>query len=164
MQKRTLVDSFNAAIEGVIYTVKTQRNMRLHFLCAVLIVVLSFFLNLTKTEIILVAIAASLVLIAEMFNTAMEKVIDLITPDFHPLARVVKDVTAGCVLIAAINSLIVGYLVFSRPIIDFEIEAILLRIQYSPWHITFVSLLIVVFLVILTKTLSKKGKPLRGGM
>ena len=164
MKKRTIVDSFNTAIEGIIYTIKTQRSMRLHFLFAIVIILISIFLQLEKVELLLVCGALSLVLISEMFNTAIEKIIDLITPDFHPLARIIKDVAAGSVLISAIFAVIAGYLVFSKYIISFELEKTLFRVQYSPWHATFASLLLVIFLVLMGKSLSKKGKPLRGGM
>jgi diacylglycerol kinase (ATP) len=164
MKKRTIIDSFNAAIEGIIYTIKTQRNMRLHFLFAILIILISIFLQLEKIELLLVCAAVTLVLICEMFNTAIEKIIDLITSDFHPLARIIKDVAAGCVLISSIFAVIAGYLVFSKYIISFELEKTLLRVQYSPWHATFASLLLVIFLVLMGKSFSKKGTPLRGGM
>lgn len=164
MKKRTIVDSFNIAIEGIIYTIKTQRSMRLHFLFAIVIILISIFLQLEKVELLVVCGAVSLVLISEMFNTAIEKIIDLITSDFHPLARIIKDVAAGSVLISAIFAVIAGYLVFSKYIISFELEKTLLRVQYSPWHATFASLLLVIFLVLMGKSLSKKGKPLRGGM
>ena len=88
----------------------------------------------------------------------------MITPDFHPLARIIKDVAAGCVLISTIFAVIAGYLVFSKYLINFELEQILLRVQYSPWHATFASLLLVIFLVLMGKSFSKKGTPLRGGM
>ncbi len=164
MKKRTIGDSFNAAIEGIIYTIKTQKNMRLHFLAAILIILISIFLQLEKIELLVVCMAVTLVLICEMFNTAIEKIIDLITSDFHPLARIIKDVAAGCVLISAIFAVIVGYLVFSKYMISFELEQTLLRVQYSPWHATFASLLLVIFLVLMGKSFSKKGTPLRGGM
>jgi diacylglycerol kinase (ATP) len=164
MKKRNLIDSFNAAIEGIIYTIKTQRNMRLHFLFAIMIILFSIFLQLERTELLIVCFTVSLVLICEMFNTAIEKVIDLITSDFHPLARIIKDVAAGCVLIASILAVIVGYLVFAKYIINFDLERIFLRVRYSSWHATFASLLLVIFLVLMGKAFSKKGTPLRGGM
>ena len=71
MKKRTIADSFNAAIEGIIYTIKTQRNMRLHFLFAILIILVSIFLQLEKIELLVICSAVALVLICEMFNTAI---------------------------------------------------------------------------------------------
>ena len=112
MEKRKLAESFNAAIEGIIYTIKSQKNMKLHFLIAMLIILLTATLNLDKIESILIAIVVTIVLITEMFNTAIEKILDMVTPEFHPLVRIIKDIAAGCVLIAAISSVIIGYLIF----------------------------------------------------
>jgi diacylglycerol kinase (ATP) len=164
MKKRKLSESFNVAIEGIIYTLKSQKNMRLHFLLAAGVVLLAVALNLEKIEIVLLLIAITIVLITEMFNTAVERVLDIVTPEFHPQTRIIKDIVAGCVLLAAVSSVIIGYLVFSRFLIDFSLERLLARVQYSPWHITFVSIFVVILAVILGKVLSKKGRPLRGGM
>jgi len=164
MEKRKLVDSFNSAIEGFVFVLKSQRNMRLHFITAGIVMLLGIYLNLSKTELLLLSTAITFVLISEMFNTAVELIIDLITDTFHPLARIIKDITAGCVLIAAINSVLVGYLVFSKFIFASNFSLNLMRLKQSPWHITFLSLILVLVLVILGKTFFGKGKPLRGGM
>lgn len=164
MQKRTLVDSFNAAIEGIVYTVKSQRNMRLHFLLAIAVILLAIFLNVNKVEVIILVVAISSVLVAEMFNTAVEKIIDLITPDFHQLAQVVKDIAAGCVLLTAVSSVVIGYLIFSEFLMDFHLSSFLLKVRHSPWHITVLSLILVFVLVVFAKSPFKKGRPLRGGM
>ena len=164
MERRKLSDSFNAAIEGIIYTIKSQKNMRIHFLMGMLVILLSVFFNLGKIETILLTLTVALVLIAEMFNTAIEKILDIVTPEFHPLARITKDIAAGCVLIAAMSSVTVGYLIFSKILTNFSLDSLLSKVEHSSWHITFVSLIGVIFLVILGKALFKKGKPLRGGM
>ncbi|SHM05919.1 diacylglycerol kinase (ATP) [Caldanaerovirga acetigignens] len=117
-KSRTLFESFIYAISGVIYSLKTQRNMRIHFLAALLVMVLSKYLNLEKIEIVAVAFAATLVIIAEMINTAVETAVDMITDRFHPMARIAKNVAAGAVLIAALNALVVGYMVFSDKLYD----------------------------------------------
>ena len=135
MERRKLSESFNSAIEGFIFVLKSQRNMRLHFIIAGLILLMGIYLNVDKTELLLLTIAISFVLLAEMFNTAIELVIDLITDTFHPLARIIKDITAGCVLIAAINSVVVGYLVFfhreiALPIITGALFVILLGVYF----------------------------------
>ncbi len=164
MERRKLSESFNSAIEGFIFVLKSQRNMRLHFIIAGLVLLAGIYLNLEKVELLLLTTAISFVLITEMFNTAMELVIDLITDTFHPLARIIKDITAGCVLIAAINSVVIGYLVFAKFFFTPGPSANLIRLKQTPWHITFLALLLVLFLVILTKVFFGKGKPLRGGM
>lgn len=164
MQRRRLADSFNAAIEGVIYVIKSQRNMRLHFLIGLMVVLLAMYLNIGKIETIVLILTISAVLITEMFNTAIERATDLITSDFHPLARIIKDISAGCVLIASISAVVVGYLLFVRHLTELPLDVILTRVKYSPWHVTFVALLATIVVVLIVKSFSEKGKPLRGGM
>ena len=110
----SLVSSFNYAFEGVIYVVRTQRNMRVHFAVALVVLPLASVLGVSRFELLALMLAVSFVLIAEMFNTALEKAIDVATNSFDPLARVAKDVAAGAVLVAAVNAVFVGYLVFGR--------------------------------------------------
>ena len=114
MKNRGFVESLNAAVEGFIYVLKTQRNMRIHFLLAILVLIVGIYINLSKADLLLVFTAISLVLVCEMINTCLELTIDLIKDLFHPVARIIKDISAGAVFIAALNALIVGYIVFSK--------------------------------------------------
>ncbi|SHJ80796.1 Diacylglycerol kinase [Caminicella sporogenes DSM 14501] len=107
-----MLESFKYAIEGIIYTFKTQRNMRIHVVIAFLVIFFSFFLKLSKTEMILMFFTISLVIVAEMINTAIEATIDLITDKYHELAKIAKNVAAGAVLISAVNSMVVAYIIF----------------------------------------------------
>ncbi|MBI5144476.1 MAG: diacylglycerol kinase [Candidatus Omnitrophica bacterium] len=157
------VESFNAAIEGFIYVLKTQTNMRVHFLSALLILLLAIYLNFTSSELLILCITITLVLAAEMINTAVELVVDIVKSEFHPIARVIKDIGAGAVLLASINAVIAGYLLFSKKI-PFRIEDEVIRIRQSPWHLTFISLILVLGASIIGKVLFHKGTPLRGGM
>ena len=77
-----------------------------------------------------------------MFNTAVELAIDLINDRFHPLARIAKDVSAGAVLLASINAIIAGYLLFFKRL-RFSLETGLIKIQQSSWHITFICLILI---------------------
>jgi len=108
----SLVASFNYAFEGVIYVVRTQRNMRIHFIVALAVLPLGVVLGASRFEMLALMLSVSFVLIAEMINTALEKAIDLATSTFDPVARAAKDIAAGAVLVAAVNALFVGYLVF----------------------------------------------------
>ncbi len=163
-QRQNLLQSFNAAIEGFIYVVKTQRNMRLHFLIAILVLLLGIYLNLEKLEVILLLITICFVLLTEMLNTAIEMHTDLISDSYNPMIRIIKDIAAGCVLVASVNAFVVGYLLFfSRPW-KIHIETGIDKIRSSPWHITLIILIVVLFLVILGKVLFHRGTPLRGGM
>jgi len=164
VKKQNIAQSFNSAIEGFIYVVKTQRNMRLHFLVAIFVLLLGIYLNLEKLEILLLLVSICLVLLAEMINTAIELGADLISDEFNPLIRIIKDICAGSVLIASINAFVVGYLLLlSRPWGE-HIESGIDKIRSSPWHIVFIILILVLFLVILSKAMLHRGQPLRGGM
>ena len=100
----SLVASFNYAFEGVIYVVRTQRNMRIHFIVALAVLPLGVVLGASRFEMLALMLSVSFVLIAEMFNTALEKAIDLATSTFDPVARAAKDIAAGAVLVAAVNA------------------------------------------------------------
>ncbi len=164
MHGRRFVESFNAAIEGFFYVVKTERNMRIHFLFAILILLLGIYLNFTPQELMILTITIALVLAAEMINTAVELIVDIIVEmEFHPIAKVIKDISAGAVLLTAINAAIVGYLLFSGKM-PFTIEEGITRIGQSPWHLTFISIIVVLTLAIFGKIFLHRGTPLRGGM
>lgn len=163
MQERRFIESFNAAVEGFIYVLKNERNMRIHFLVALLFILLGIYINLTATEIVVLTLTIAFVLVCEMINTALELTVDIIEEKFHPIARVIKDVGAGAVLLSAINAIIVGYVLFSKNI-PFTMQGGMLRIQKSPWHITFIAIILVLGLSIMGKILFHRGTPLRGGM
>lgn len=157
MKKRTIIDSFNYAVSGIITSLKTEKNMKVHYIIAILIIISSLFFDFTRIEFLLLLFSISLVVITEMINTALERVVDLITEDFHPLARIVKDVAAGAVLIAAINSIIVGYLLFFDRLNSLT-DLLLFKIRRSPIHLTFVALLIVILITIGLKAKFFKGR------
>ena len=100
------------AFEGFAYTIKTQRNMRIHLVIAVCALIASALLRLTPIEWAVIIVCIGLVLMTEMLNTAIEATIDLVSPEFHPLAKVVKDIGAGMVLVFALLSVIAGCIVF----------------------------------------------------
>ncbi len=163
MKVRSLIDSLNYAIEGIIYSLKTQRNMKIHFLVAIAVLGTSMFFDLSRIEVLILFLTISVVIVAEMINTAIEATIDLITDKYHVFAKIAKNVAAGAVLIAAINSVVVAYLIFFHRINPYTIQ-ILHSVRQSPLHITFISLIIVCFIVISVKAHFGKGTPLQGGM
>jgi diacylglycerol kinase (ATP) len=164
MRESKIVASFNAAIEGFLYVVKTERNMRIHFLFAILILLLGIYMNFTPFEMMALSISIALVLVTEMVNTAIELIVDIIVEkDFHPIAKIIKDATAGAVLLAAFNAVIVGYLLFAHHA-PFTLEEGVARLGRSPWHLTFISIIVVLALTILGKVTLRSGTPLRGGM
>ncbi len=112
MKNRTLFDSFRFAVEGVLHVFRTQRHMRFHFFMVVLVLSLAKIYRLNRTELLVLFFSICFVLITEMFNTAVEAMIDMITDSYHPLAKHAKDVSAGAVLIASINAVAVGFVLF----------------------------------------------------
>lgn len=160
---RTLIESFNYAISGIIYALKTQRNMRIHLFVALLVLFTSSFFDFSATEVLLILFAIVLVIIAELVNTAIESTVDLVTLDYHPLAKIAKNVAAGAVLVAAVNSVVVGYLVFFKRFEDFT-RVVLFKARNTPRYVFFISLAIVIPLVIMLKISHGSGTPLRGGL
>ena len=131
--------------------------MLIHYIIAVGVLGFSLFFNFTRTEFLILLFAITLVLVLEMINTAIEKTIDMITKEYHPYARIAKDISAGAVLIASINAIIVGYLLFFDRLSDFS-EVVIFKIKNSPIHLTFVALILVVLLTIGLKAKYYKGK------
>ncbi len=112
-----LMKSFGYALDGISYTIKTQRNMQIHVTMAVLVLLLGFMLGIPKGDVLLVFFSVFLVFILETVNTAIEKTIDLVTGgSFHPLAKIGKDVAAGAVLFAAMLAVCTGVFVFAEPL------------------------------------------------
>ncbi len=164
MKPKSWAQSANLAIEGIIYSVKTQRHMRYHLFVALVVLVLSLVLDISRIQFVLLCVAIVLVLVTEMMNTAIEVVVDMIAETYHPLAKTAKDIAAGVVLIASIGALMLAYLIL-YPAIK---EAIITNV----WHVrkagddvvAFVALSVVVIIVVIIKAFLGRGEPLRGGM
>jgi diacylglycerol kinase (ATP) len=159
----TILDSFNFAFEGIIHVLRTQRNLRIHFAVAVGVLITALIVDVTKMELISLLISVTFVLIAEMLNTAVEAAIDIATTSFDPMAKLAKDIAAGAVLIAAINALAVGYIVFSGKVAD-RSSNLLDRLRHEPAELTLVALVLTIIIVIATKAYTGRGTPLRGGV
>ena len=161
--RQSITKAFNAAIEGILYTFKSERNMKIHYFLAVVVLIISLFFDLTKVEMLLLTFAISLVVISEMFNTAIEKTIDMITEEYNPLAKIAKDVAAGGVLIATLNSVVVGYILFYDKLTEIS-QSLLYTIRKSEIHVTLICIVLVLIAVVVVKALTATGTPLKGGM
>jgi diacylglycerol kinase len=116
MRSKNIIESFRFAFAGLWYALRTQRNTRIHLTIAVAVVTLGAWLGLSLTHWALLTLSIGFVLVGEMLNTVAETLVDLISPDYHPLAKIVKDVTAGAVLLTAIISVVVGLLILGPPL------------------------------------------------
>jgi diacylglycerol kinase (ATP) len=159
----SLIESFNYAFEGIIHVLRTQRNMRIHFSVALAVLIAGLAVDVSRLELIALLLAIAFVLIAEMLNTALEAAIDVATTSFDPMAKLAKDIAAGAVLIATVNAIAIGYLVFSGQVAN-RSERLLDRLRDAPAKLTLISLVVVIIVVIATKAISGRGTPLRGGL
>lgn len=107
-----LIDSFRYAFTGIITALKDERNMKIHFAAATLVVLLGFLFHISELEWIVCVVWIALVIGAEMFNTAIENVVDLITKEYSPLAKKAKDISAGAVLVIALLAAVSGCIIF----------------------------------------------------
>ena len=158
-----VLESFNYAVEGVIHVLRTQRNLRIHFAVAFIVLVVALVINVTKADLIALLISITFVLIAEMLNSAIEAAIDIATTSFDPNAKIAKDIAAGAVLIASANAVVVGYIVFAGKLAD-RSSKLLERLREAPAELTLVALVLTIILVIATKAYTGRGTPLRGGV
>jgi diacylglycerol kinase (ATP) len=158
------MNGFKYAIEGVVQVVKTQRHMRFHFLVLGLVLIVSLAANLARWETLLLLFTVTLVLVAEMFNTAIEAVVDMVTQTYHPLAKFAKDIAAGAVLITTLNALAVGFLLFfgGNKMKTYPNE---IGLQPPKWPtVMTVAILLLIVLVVMWKVAGGKGKLWKGGI
>ena len=159
----SLFDSFNYAAEGVIHALRTQRNLWIHFAIAVGVLIAALAFGVSKIELMVLLLAITFVLVAELVNTAIEAAVDVASTSFDPMAKLAKDIAAGAVLIAALNALAVGYLVFSGAVADRSSD-FLDRLANLPEERTLVALAVTIIVVIAVKAVTGRGTPLRGGL
>ena len=106
------IAGFRYAFNGLWYALRTQRNVRVHVCIAILAIILGIILHISAIEFAMVFVAITSVFIAEMFNTVFELCIDIAAPDYHPLAKIAKDMAAGAVLLSAMLAVVIGLFVF----------------------------------------------------
>lgn len=116
---RRLLRSFKYAFSGLIYVVLNEQNIRIHLIISVVVLLLAYLLQIPTIHWLIVLIVIGIVLALEIMNTAIERTIDLITEEYHPLAKVAKDVAAASVLVFSIFAAIIGLIIFLPPLIKF---------------------------------------------
>ena len=161
--QQRVAHSFNHAYRGLVYAVRTQRNVRFHVVAAAAVLVISLLVGVSKLELAILILAIMAVFVAEIFNTALEFAIDLVTREYHPLAKLAKDVSAGAVLVTSVAALAVGYLILADDLGPFSVET-LERVRRWPGHLTLVALVLISIAVLLGKALTRAPNSFLGGM
>jgi diacylglycerol kinase (ATP) len=160
--------SFRYATEGVLHCFRTQRHMQLHFLMLALVLISGLMLSLEARDLLLLLFAATLVIATEMINSAIESVVDLVTVGYNPVAKIAKDVSAGAVLVASVNAVVVGVVVFAGTPPLKPAYAGGTPVTSSPdlTVVLAVGVLVLTTLVIMTKVLTGRSNRelLRGGV
>ena len=119
LDEKRLIDSFRYAFCGIVEAYKGEQNLKIHTVIAGFVVIASFFFHISYVEWLVCLVLIGLVLMAEFFNTAIEYVVDLASPDIHPLAKLAKDTASAGVLMMAIVSAIIGLIIFVPEVIEF---------------------------------------------
>jgi diacylglycerol kinase (ATP) len=157
---------FKVAVSGIIFTFRTQRHMRFHLYVVMVVLTLGVLTNLQLREMLVLLFTISLVVVAEMFNSAIEAVVDLAKPNYHPMAKFAKDIAAGAVLVTTILALVVGALLIVGEdrweLIKINLTAESLGLQLVPRMI--IGACVLFFIVVVGKGLGKRGTVLKGGL
>jgi len=163
MHKSNLIESFNNAIEGFIYILRHERNIKIHFLIAFLVLTSAILLSLNLVKMLLLLIVIFIVLFAEIINTVVEYTLDMIESNSNPEVKIIKDIAASGVFVSCLFAVIAGYLIF-YPYLEMPFQQAISLIKLSSWHVPFITILTILVLVILGKVFFHRGKPLKGGM
>ncbi|CCY79451.1 undecaprenol kinase [Mycoplasma sp. CAG:877] len=119
LDKKRLTNSFKYAFEGILQAYVGEQNLKIHTVIAVLVIIFGFILKISYTEWLVCLVLIGLVLMAEFFNTSIEYLVDLVSPEIHPLAKATKDTASAGVLMMAIISAIIGLIIFVPKLISF---------------------------------------------
>lgn len=158
--------AFRAALNGLVYTFKTQRHMRFHLYVVLVVMVLGVFFNLRLRELLVLLFTISLVLVAEMFNSAIEATVDLVQPTYSPMAKFAKDISAGAVMITTIIALVVGGLMIlgENRWEEIKINLAAQSLGIPVWPRLLVGAFVIIIVVIIGKGLGTRGQVLKGGL
>lgn len=163
MPLRKWIQSANNAIEGILHAAKTQRHMRYHLYAALVVLIVSFMLGISWSDFAILVILTVVVISVEMINTTIEAITDILFKEYDKKAKEIKDIAAGAVLITAIGAAVIGYVILFEPIKKIFSDGLNIA-KHTGSDVAAVSLIVVLILVVITKSFFGKGEPLRGGM
>ena len=164
---KDLLDPIYVAINGLVYTFKTQRHMRVHLGVVVVVTLMGIYFKLRIKDLLLLLFTIDLVLVAEMFNSAIEATVDLVEPKYNPLAKFAKDISAGAVLITSTIALLVGGILLLS---DARFEDIQVSLTKTPLEVMPVAsrillgMFLMLIVVVIGKGLGRHGQVFKGGV
>lgn len=159
LKNDNFIEACNNAVNGIIYSATTQRNIKIQLVLAVIVMILCLFYGLDTAEFMCLIFAVFFVIFAELINTAIETVVDLFVDVYHPKAKIAKDVAAGAVVLASCNALIIGYFIFFKEAnLKALSDSIFKNMVESSMHLSFVAFILVVIAVIAIKASCSKKK------
>lgn len=163
MRSSNLIESFRYAIAGLVHGFRSERNLRIHGFIGLLVMIFAMSLGVTRGEIALLIVVIGVVLAAELMNTAVERVVDLVTEDYHPLAALAKNLAAGAVLVVAVAAVLVGGVIFGPYLWEQPADTAQGAIQGN-LALILMGIVFVVLLVVSIKAAAGSKVLLRGGM
>lgn len=163
MPLRRWFESANHAINGILHAAKTQKHMRYHMYASMLALILSLIIGVRGTDFLFIIALAIIVIATEMLNTAIEDIVNILFPDYDHRAKTIKDIAAGAVLITSIGAAVIGYIILFKPLRNIFHSGLAVAKQTED-TIAVISLIAVLIMVVITKSLVGKGTPLKGGM
>lgn len=164
LYNRNFIQACGNAINGIVYCASTQTNIRKQLLLGTIVMILSLFYNFTTAEFLCLTFAVFFVIFAEMCNTAIETLVDLLVDVYHPKAKIAKDIGAGAVVLSATNAIIVAYFLFFRETEIAQISnSIFTEMIESPTHLAFVGIILTIIAVLVAKS-GVKMKEISSGL
>lgn len=118
LKNKRFIDAWGKAFSGIWYAVKTQRNLKIQLVIAIIVIICAIYFKLNITECMFLSFATMLVIITEVMNTAVEETVNLFTDKFHPIAKIAKDVAAGAVVLSSLNAVIIAIFIVVSNIIN----------------------------------------------
>ena len=163
LYNKNFIEACNNAVNGIVYCATTQTNIKKELILGTIVLVLSLFYELSTAEFLCITFAIFFVVFAELVNTAIETIVDLLIDVYHPKAKIAKDIGAGAVVVSAVNSIIVAYFLFFKETNITEISnSLFSHMVSSPTHLAFVGLLLTIIAVIVMKAAVEERKLISG--
>ena len=163
LYNHNFIEACKNAVNGIVYCASTQTNIRKQLVLGTLVMILSLFYDFSTSEFLCLTFAVFFVIFAEMINTAIETIVDLLVDVYHPKAKIAKDIGAGAVVLAAVNAVIIAYFLFFKQIQITKIsDTIFSEMVASPSHLAFVGIILTIIAIIVMKSAIETSKDKTG--